>query len=97
MTPLDNDENSKLRSIRNQISELYGFRSKDHDRYGFHITMSYQIKPFTNQEQEDYRNLLKAHIQHIADAVLVLEFGNPEYCTFPDMFRFDPQKLITCS
>ena len=97
MTPADDDENSKLRSIRNQLSEVYGFRLKNHDQYGFHITMSYQIKPFTNQEQEDYRNLLKAHIQRIADAAPVLELGNPEYCTFPDMFRFDPQKLITCS
>jgi hypothetical protein len=97
MTPVDNDENSKLRSIRNQLSEVYGFRSKDHDRYGFHITLSYQLKPFTNQEQEAYRNLLKVHFRRIIDVAPILELGNPEYCTFPDMFRFDPQKLITCS
>jgi hypothetical protein len=97
MIPVDDAENTKLRSIRDQLSKIYGFRLKDHDQYGFHITMSYQISPFTNEEQAAYRSLLKAHIQRIIDAAPVLELGNPEYCTFPDMFRFDPQKLITCS
>ena len=97
MIPADNDENGKLRSIRNELSEVYGFRLKNHDQYGFHITMSYQLKPFTNEEHEAYRNLLKVHTLRIAEAAPVLELGNPKYCTFPDMFRFDPQKLIACS
>jgi hypothetical protein len=97
MLPVDDAENTKLRSIRNQLSEVYGFRLKDHDQYGFHITMSYQIAPFTNQEQAAYRSLLKLHIQRIIDAAPVLELGNPEFCTFPDMSRFDTQKLISCS
>jgi hypothetical protein len=97
MLPVDDAENAKLRSIRNQLSEVYGFRLKDHDQYGFHITMSYQIAPFTNQEQAAYRSLLKLHIQRIIDAAPVLELGNPEFCTFPDMSRFDTQKLISCS
>jgi hypothetical protein len=97
MLPVDDVENTKLRSIRDRLAKVYGFRLKDHDQYGFHITMSYQIAPFTNQEQAAYRSLLKLHIQRIIDAAPVLELGNPEYCTFPDMFRFDTQKLIACS
>lgn len=97
MTPVDDAENKKLRAVRDQLSEIYGFRLKDHDQYGFHITMSYQIAPFTLDEQTAYRKLLKTHMQRIADAAPVLELGNPEYCTFPDMFRFEPQKLLRCS
>ncbi len=95
---VDDAEATKAHSIRNQLFRgNCGFRLKDHDQYGFHITMSYQIAPFTNQEQAAYRSLLKLHIQRIIDAAPVLELGNPEFCTFPDMFRFDTQKLISCS
>jgi hypothetical protein len=97
MTPVDEAENRKLRSVRDQLSEIYGFRLKDHDQYGFHITMSYQIAPFTIQDQTMYRSMLKTHVKHIIAAAPVLELGNPEYCTFPDMFRFEPQKLLRCS
>ncbi|WP_162539463.1 DUF1868 domain-containing protein [Granulicella sp. WH15] len=97
MMPADDNENIKLRSIRDHISEIYGFKLKDHAAYVFHITMSYQIAPFTDQEQSAYREMLKTHVQRIIDAQPVLEFGNPEYCTFPDMFRFDPQLLLKCS
>ncbi len=97
MMPADDSENTKLRALRDTLAELYGFKLKDHDAYVFHITMSYQIAPFTDQEQSAYREMLKTHVQHIIDAQPVLESGNPEYCTFPDMFRFDPQLLLKCS
>ena len=97
MIPVDEAENRKLRSVRDQLSEIYGFRLKDHDQYGFHITMSYQIAPFTIQEQTTYRSVLKEQVRQIIAVAPVLELGNPEYCTFPDMFRFEPQKLLRCS
>jgi hypothetical protein len=97
MVPIDSAENTKLRSIRDKLSEVYSFRTKDHDQYGFHITMSYQTARFTKEEQISYRRLLKTHMQRIMDAAPVLELGNPEYCTFPDMFRFEPKTLIACS
>ena len=77
MTPVDSDENAKLRSIRDQLAEVYDFRSKDHDRYGFHITMSNQIASFTDSEQTTHRSLLKTHTQRIIEASPVLEPGNP--------------------
>ena len=97
MVPVDADEEKKIRAVRDQLSEIYGFRQKNHDSYQFHITMSYQLAPFTAEEQASYRALLAKHIPVIVKAEPVLEFGNPEYCTFPDMFRFDPRKLIACA
>lgn len=97
MVPVDDAENTKLRSLRDQLSDLYGFRLNDHAHYGFHITMSYQVHPFTDEEQNTYRTMLKLHTRRILEAEPVLELGVPEYCTFPDMFRFEPQKLLACS
>jgi len=94
---VDSDEEKKIRSVRDQLAAIYGFRLKNHNSYQFHITMSYQLALFTAEEQTAYRSLLATHIPHIAAVQPVLELGNPEYCTFPDMFRFDPQKLLACS
>ena len=97
MVPADEIEKTKIRSIRDQLAELYGFRSSDHDRYEFHITLSYQLAPFSRADRTAYEEMLKPHLARISQAASPLEFGNPEYCTFPDMFRFDLQKLISCS
>ena len=97
MVPIDPEENAKLRSVRDYLGEVYGFRLKDHATYQFHITMSYQMAPFTPDERSAYRELLAKHIRQIINAQPVLELGNPEYCTFPDMFRFDPRKLLVCA
>lgn len=97
MIPADLEENAKLRSIRDRLAEVYGFRLKDHATYQFHITMSYQMAPFTSEERSAYQDLLSKYINQIVAAQPVLELGNPEYCTFPDMFRFEPRKLLVCS
>jgi hypothetical protein len=94
MIPVDAQENEKLRSLRNQLAEVYGFRNKDHDQYAFHITMSYQMAPFTEQEQVMYRRILRTHLRRIVAAAPVLELAEPEYCVFPDMFRFEPKVLL---
>ena len=97
MVPVDDAENTKLRSLRDQLSDVYGFRLKNHTQYGFHITMSYQVHPFTDEKQAIYRAMLKLHTRRIIEAKPVLELGLPEYCVFPDMFRFEPQRLLACS
>ena len=96
MTPADPEENAKLRTLRDQLADVYGFRAKDHDEYMFHITMSYQTARFTEQEQAAYRRILRAHPRQIVAAAPVLELGEPEYCVFLDMFRFEPKALLAC-
>jgi hypothetical protein len=96
LTPADREENAKLRALRDQLADAYGFRAKDHDQYTFHITMSYQTARFTDQEQTAYRRILRAHLRQIVAAAPVLELGEPEYCVFPDMFRFEPKALLAC-
>ena len=97
MVPLDSAENAKLRHIRDTLADVYGFRLQDHDQYEFHITMSYQVATFSAQEHTLYREMLKTHLKSIVEAAPTVELGVPEYCIFPDMFRFNPQKLLACS
>ncbi len=90
-------EEVKLRSLRDQLSEVYGFRLPSHASYGFHMGMAYQLAHFTPEEQASYTTLLQVHIPKIVAAAPVLQLGEPEYCTFSDMFRFEPKHLLSCA
>ena len=94
---VDSVEEKKLRSLRNQISALYGLQLPDQDTYRFHMTMSYQIAPFTSQEWASYQTMFSRHVNRIVQEIPVIELGVLEYCTFDDMFRFEPRKMLSCS
>lgn len=88
------EEEKKIRTIRDRHVDVFQFKDRQHDQYGFHITLAYQLQPFTPPEQEEYGMLLRHHVPLIVDAAPVVEFANPEFCTFPDMYRFDIRKLL---
>lgn len=97
MKAIDAAEEAKLRSVRDQLAQVYGFRLPNHASYAFHITMSYQVGAFDEVQQQQFEIMRAEYVRRIVAAQPVLELGNPEYCTFPDMFRFDPRLLLTCS
>jgi hypothetical protein len=97
LVPVDVGQNARLRKLRDQLADVYGFRTKDHDQYEFHMTMSYQMARFTEREQIFYRRILRAHLKSIVASGPVLELGEPEYCVFPDMLRFEPKTLLACT
>ena len=90
----DDEEEKKIRAIRDRLVDVYHFKDSHHDAYGFHMTLGYQLQPFTAAEQQEYRKLYEHHVPLIIEASPVVEFGNPEFCTFPDMHRFDVRKLL---
>jgi hypothetical protein len=87
-------EEHKIRTIRDRLVDTFHFRDRNHDDYGFHITVAYQLLPFTSAEQAEYHQILLKNIPLIMTAAPVFEFGNPEFCTFPDMFVFDTKLLL---
>lgn len=97
VSPIDVAEEKKMRGLRDQISDVYGFRLSDHDTYRFHMTMSYQMSPMKDYEWASYKEMFSRHVKHIAETLPVIELGTPEYCTFNDMFRFEPRTLLRCS
>lgn len=96
MKAVNDQEEKNLRSVRDQLAEAYGFRLPGHATYAFHVTMSYQMTPFTDSERKEYQDLLAAYVQKMVAEQPVLELGNPEYCTFADMLRFTPSLLLAC-
>jgi hypothetical protein len=95
MIGADESEEKKLRVLRDRLVDVFRFRDLNHDKFAFHVTLGYQLQAFTPSEQNEYTELLRKHIPLINAANSVIEFGNPEYCTFPDMYRFDVQRLLS--
>lgn len=88
------EEEKKVRVLRDRLVDVFRFKDSNHDTYGFHITLAYQLEPFTPQEQDEHEKIYEHLVPLIIGAAPIVEFANPEFCTFPDMFRFDVRKLL---
>lgn len=86
-----------LRSVRDQLADVYKFRAPDHDTYVFHITIAYTMADMSAAEMSAYRLILQKAVDQMTASTPVLELGMPEYCTFRDMYRFDPEVMLRSS
>jgi hypothetical protein len=95
LLPTDDRENTKLRNLRDRMAEeVFRFRTPDHATYGFHLSLAYQMKPLSQEEEREHQDILKHHVPGIIAAAPVIELGVPEFCTFEDMFRFEICALL---
>jgi hypothetical protein len=94
MAGADAASEQALRALRDQIAEVYQHRAPDHDAYGFHVTIAYTMADFSKSEMAEYRAILRHAVERIVAETPVLELGLPEFCTFRDMYRFDPEMML---
>jgi hypothetical protein len=63
LAPADPGEKSKLSSLRNCLAdEVFRYRAKNHQTFGFHISLGYQMSAFTSEEQREYQSILEHHV-----------------------------------
>jgi hypothetical protein len=95
LVPADASEELKIRMLRDRMSdEVFRYREANHDIFGFHISMAYQLRGFTGEERQKYQDLLAQHVTTIEAATSIIELGVPEFCTFEDMYRFEVRTLL---
>jgi hypothetical protein len=95
MAPADDIERAKLRNLRDRLaSEVFRFRTKNHEAYVFHISLGYQMSRLTPEEAKEHSSILEFHVPVIIAASPLLELGIPEFCTFNDMYRFEIRSLL---
>jgi hypothetical protein len=95
LVPADPSEKSKLSRLRDRMAdEVFRYRAENHDTFGFHISLAYQMSGFTFDERREYQSILEHHIPIIVAAAPVIELGVPEFCTFEDMYRFEIRTLL---
>lgn len=95
LLPADADTETRLRHLRDRLSELTGIHEPGHDEYRFHITLGYLFAALTPEEDIAWRRSLIAWKTMLAGKAPVLTFGNPEYCLLNDMFAFKRQFYLS--
>lgn len=82
------DEEARLRGMRDRLSEHMSLRSPWHASYGLHISISYFIRFPTEAQKAELRRILE---EELAKLPKTFELGRPEVCRFDDMFEFKRQ------
>jgi len=88
LEPYTPQENARLRNLRDRLSSVLRIRAKGHDTYGFHMSMAYLLRFPTDEQDKELMQLLTSHFE--TEMPKQFELGPPEFCTFEDMFAFEP-------
>lgn len=88
------DENRRIRVLRDRLSKATGIRAPTHDTYGFHISLAYLIDWLTEDEHAEMTRFYARWRDHIRSTLPEFETGPLEYCVFADMMRFDRRMWI---
>lgn len=94
LVPVDDEEDRKLRQLRDRLADVLKLRQPNHQAYKFHTTQTYAITPLTEEETARYRAVRRASLEVLARAMPVLELGAPAFCVFKDMFAFSPRLYL---
>ncbi|KAJ6511929.1 RNA ligase/cyclic nucleotide phosphodiesterase [Mycena vitilis] len=85
LQPNTPEEETRLRGLRDRLSNLLRIRAGNHNAYSFHITIAYLLRTPNKDQDEELMMLLTDHFNGMPKQ---FEPGPPEFCTFADMFTF---------
>jgi len=85
LEPYTTEENARIRDLRDRLSKLLRIRTKDHNTYGFHLSVAYMLRFLTEEQNQELTKLLVDHFKGMPKQVAL---GPPEFCTFENMLAF---------
>ena len=86
--PATDDDEQRLRDLRDRLSELLLLKHEQHGSYAFHLSIGYLIRNLSPDEQRQLHDLFE---NESATNGTCFELGAPEFCRFDDMFAYDRQ------
>ncbi len=92
MRPVSDEMEREMRNFRDKLSEAFGIRMFNHNRYGFHISFAYQIEKMSILERlRAVWYSLKVR-KKIIQSFGTMETNPPELTFFKDMTNFAPSR-----
>ncbi|RFU25269.1 hypothetical protein B7463_g11069, partial [Scytalidium lignicola] len=85
VVPATPTDASRLRLFREYLSDSLQLRHPKHESYDFHISLTYSLQYFSQDEEKRILALLQKLGENLPRFI---ELGLPELCTFDDMFAF---------
>jgi hypothetical protein len=80
------DEERRIRRLRDRLAERLKLKMPNHDKYGLHISIAYLLRRLTGEQERELKGLVSRILE---GGPKEFELGAPEFCTFGDMFKFD--------
>ena len=78
-------EEARMRQLRDRLADTLGFQAPNHQVYGFHISIAYLLRHIDGVDREELHRVLDG----LAPALHgELELGAVEFCTFENMHSF---------
>ena len=90
LSAVDADQERTLRSSRDLLSERLRHAKPNHAGYRFHITLSYQTRWLDIDGAEALADAQRNLLAEFRSRIPRVEIGDPAFCVFDDMTRFDP-------
>ncbi len=81
-------DRTALRSWRDRLADLLGYRHLDHETYAFHITFAYMIERFDDETMMAWQPFLEAVVEEVRQRAPILALRPPAFCSFEDMNHF---------
>lgn len=88
MAPSNEEENTRLRTMRDDLSKTINLRQSNHDDYEFHISIAYIVNDLKEGEAERIKDVMDDYFEANKDMLFTLE--NMSFCLFEDMLEFVP-------
>jgi hypothetical protein len=78
-----------LRSWRDRLADLLGYRHPDHETYAFHITFAYMTQRFDDETILAWQPFLEEVVEEIRQRAPIISLRPPAFCSFEDMNHFE--------
>lgn len=92
--PKDEQSAENLKNFRDEVSDKLGVRFPDHDNYGFHISIAYQLWEMTQKEKENIQKVCETLSQEMKHNKVSFTLQQPEMTYFYNMYTFHSTRIL---
>lgn len=92
LEPCDEETAISLTDYRDAIAQVTGVRFANHDSYGYHISLVYNLIELDAQDQLEVDATFQRINEHLESSFGMFEPDAPELVFFDSMFEFVPEK-----
>jgi hypothetical protein len=82
------EEDKRMRRLRDRLADTFGFRAPNHETYGLHITIAYLLR---HVDGEDRFELNEVFAKLLPEVKMEFELRAVEFCIFEDMCAYPRQ------
>lgn len=92
--PEDEQSAANLKNFRDEVSDKLGVRFPDHDSYGFHISIAYQLWEMTQDEKGNIQIVCETLSQEMKNNKASFTLRQPEMTYFYNMYKFHSTRIL---